>query len=750
MRQPEPSTRSRPRNRAVRVLLAACSSAILIGATFGPIAIAAPKSAHWSTSHNRAMTVDRVSSIRAAARLAAAHPRTETTKKRPVLRAPLTATSRPSRAIAAGATSPKAATPRIVLPPDLSVAQTLTGLDEATSGGLRPPDPWVSVNSTYVVQVVNSLIRISSRSGAPIVSVPTWAFFALPGGLTASDARVLWDAVHARWVAVAISFDGPLANNFVNLAISDGADPTAGWATYSIYYGDFLPDYPSISTSSDKIVITDDIFDPTFAFDGAELNTFTWASILSGTSIVYNECFDTSYIHARAAQVLSPSNDVHLIMEDALSGEQWYYRMTASGNCAAGAITDGTDLSSLAPFALPPDPREAPGDTIGTNNQAIDERPTDAIWQNGKLWWVSTFPITYDAGITFNDGVVLWNATTATIGAPTAGTPIPISAGDGIDDFMGGIGLMRNGTLVTIYSESSNADFASMESAQVPPGGSLSIPLHLDDGDATYGGDRWGDYAGVATDPVGTGSVWATHEVAAADGTWRTDVFRLVGDTDLPGLPGAPATSLLIPTTLTPSVPVRISWTTATDVGTNVARYELAQSIDSGPFVQVGSLAGLTTLRQLLFGHVYQFAVRAVDAVGNAGAWNLSTTRIPYLYQSTSSTVYTTGWGSSTSSAFSGGSTKYSSTAGKYATFTATNARSISIVATKAASRGSFKVYVDGVYKGAISTYSTTTKYRQLVYQFSWAVPGTHKVKVVVSGTSGHPRVDLDAFVVLR
>jgi hypothetical protein len=36
------------------------------------------------------------------------------------------------------------------------------------------------------------------------------------------------------------------------------------------------------------------------------------------------------------------------------------------------------------------------------------------------------------------------------------------------------------------------------------------------------------------------------------------------------------------------------------------------------------------------------------------------------------------------------------------------------------------------------------------VYQFNWSSAGTHKVKIVVSGTSGHPRVDLDAFVVLR
>ena len=748
MRHPESSARRRPRDRAVRVLIAACASVILFGATFGPVAAAVSKTAHWSTDRHRPTTVDHVSSVRAAARLAAAHPRTESTNKRPALRAPLRATTRPSGSLTVGVTSRKTATPKIVLPPDLSVAQTMTGLDQATSGGLRPPDPWVSVNSAYVVQVVNSMIQISSRSGAPIVSIPTWAFFALPGGLTASDARVLWDAVHGRWVAVAISFDGPLANNFVNFAISDGADPTAGWATHAIYYGNQLPDYPSLATSGDKIVITDDIFTPAFTFDSADLNSFTWASILSGASLVYNECLDSTFIHARAAQVLSPSNDVHLIMEDALSGEQWYWRLTGNGSCPT--ITDGTDLSSLAPFTAPPDPREAPGDTIGTGNQAIDERPTDAIWQNGNLWWVSTFPVSYDFGATFNDAVVLWNATTAPTGGATAGAPIPINAGDGIDDFMGGIGMMRNGTLVAIYSESSTATFASMESAQVPPGGSLSSPLHLDDSDATYGGDRWGDYAGVAMDPVGTGSVWATHEVVAADGTWRTDVFRLVGDADLPDLPGSPTTSLIIPTTLTPSIPVRITWTAAADVATNVARYELAQSIDSGPFVQVGSLTGLTTIRQLLFGHVYRFEVRAIDAVGNIGSWTAAVARTPYLVQQTSGTIYTTGWGTSSSAVYSGGSGRYASIAGKSATFTATLARSIAIVTTKAATRGSFKVYVDGVYKGTISTYSATTRYRQVVYQFSWATPGTHKIKIVVSGTAHHPRVDLDAFVVLR
>jgi hypothetical protein len=251
-------------------------------------------------------------------------------------------------------------------------------------------------------------------------------------------------------------------------------------------------------------------------------------------------------------------------------------------------------------------------------------------------------------------------------------------------------------------------------------------------------------------DPVGTGSVWATHQVAAADGTWRTDVVRLVADNDFPSYPGIVTSSLLIPTGLGASVPVHLAWTAATDPTSNVARYQIAQKIDLGSFVEVANVTDTSINRQLLIGHTYQFEVRAVDAVGNLGPWRVGSTLRPYLYQQTSGTVYTGTWSSQTNALFSGGSVRYASVAGRYATFTTTTARSIAFVTTKAPSRGSFRIYVDGVYRGTISTYSTTTKVRQVVYQFTWATPGTHKFKIYVVGTTGHPRVDVDAFVVLR
>jgi hypothetical protein len=64
--------------------------------------------------------------------------------------------------------------------------------------------------------------------------------------------------------------------------------------------------------------------------------------------------------------------------------------------------------------------------------------------------------------------------------------------------------------------------------------------------------------------------------------------------------------------------------------------------------------------------------------------------------------------------------------------------------------RGSFRVYIDNLLVKTISLYSTTTKARQVVFARSWPAYAGHTIKVVPVGTAGHPRVDIDAFLILR
>ena len=103
----------------------------------------------------------------------------------------------------------------------------------------------------------------------------------------------------------------------------------------------------------------------------------------------------------------------------------------------------------------------------------------------------------------------------------------------------------------------------------------------------------------------------------------------------------------------------------------------------------------------------------------------------------------------STLSGHSGGKARYTTTAGRWAQF-AINGRSFAWVAPKGPTRGSAKVYVDGAYRTTVSLYSSSTAYKRIVYATSWSAVGDHVIRIVVSGTTGHPRVDVDAGIVAR
>ncbi len=83
------------------------------------------------------------------------------------------------------------------------------------------------------------------------------------------------------------------------------------------------------------------------------------------------------------------------------------------------------------------------------------------------------------------------------------------------------------------------------------------------------------------------------------------------------------------------------------------------------------------------------------------------------------------------------------------ASYTVTG-RGIALVTTKATGRGKLKVYIDGSYVRTIDLYSSSASYRVLAFSQMFSSSGTHTIKLVGMGTSGRPRVDLDAFAVIR
>jgi hypothetical protein len=266
---------------------------------------------------------------------------------------------------------------------------------------------------------------------------------------------------------------------------------------------------------------------------------------------------------------------------------------------------------------------------------------------------------------------------------------------------------------------------------------------------AAYGfsvmNDGWAD--GTLTIRVADGSVTDL----AGNPVSGSNTVSMVLDTHKPTT-SAPSATLRKDVSTGAKLPVRLSWTGG-DVGpAGVASFDIARNKDGHGFKVIGT--GLTSPSSnawLKPGHTYRFEVRARDKAGNIGAWKAGPTLHPKLYQQTYGPIaYKRGtWQTASSNGYSGGSVRYATKAGAMAKLK-TSARAIAFVTTKGPSRGAVKVFIDGAYQTTIDLHAATTTTRFVAFSKAWSSVGTHKIKIVVVGSAGHPRVDLDAFLVIR
>jgi hypothetical protein len=117
--------------------------------------------------------------------------------------------------------------------------------------------------------------------------------------------------------------------------------------------------------------------------------------------------------------------------------------------------------------------------------------------------------------------------------------------------------------------------------------------------------------------------------------------------------------------------------------------------------------------------------------------------------QGSRAVAYAGSWSLGRSSAYLGGRTRYTGTKGRRATLSFTGF-AVAWVASVGPTRGRARVYADGVAQGSYATHRATTKHRQAIAGRTFAANGSHTFRIEVLGTRGHPRIDVDAFVVLR
>jgi hypothetical protein len=248
---------------------------------------------------------------------------------------------------------------------------------------------------------------------------------------------------------------------------------------------------------------------------------------------------------------------------------------------------------------------------------------------------------------------------------------------------------------------------------------------------------KWRDLAGHWSDPVSDTILLDTTVPATT-----------VPDTVAP-VATAPTKTLVVGSSLTSGRPtVRFAWS-GSDAGSGIGHYELALSTDGGAYATVSSVLTSPTLdRALAVGHSYRAAVRATDVAGNVGAWAYGSAFRLTAYQESSSAVHWSGiWRTGSSTSFWGGHDRYASAAGSKASLTFTG-RSFAWVGSVGPSRGWAKVYVNGVLVKSVNLNAATNANRRILFATTWSTARSRTITIRISATAGHPRGDVDAFIV--
>ncbi len=361
------------------------------------------------------------------------------------------------------------------------------------------------------------------------------------------------------------------------------------------------------------------------------------------------------------------------------------------------------------------------------------------------------------------------NAASATSGNVAAGSPAfaTLSTGASPAGFDALVVQNNNGGSgsYTLYRDSSaptgtisvNSGAAYTRSTSVtlnvsatnPTAGDPVSDMRFSNDGITFG--PWVSYAANVpyTLPSGDGSKTVFVEFRNGAGAVSAPASHSITvDLTAPVVTKAPAPALRTGHLGSTGAPVSITWA-GSDATSGVKNYSLKESVDGGAFALVASPTTATVTVNLLPGHTYRFEVQATDNAGNLSAVVAGSTFRLSLYQETSGTIaYSSGWTAQVLSGASGGSVKYATLAGRQATFTFTGSQ-VAWVSTTNTDRGSATVSIDGGTAKTVNTNGTSLHPAAIVYTRTVA-SGTHSLALTVLGTAGHPRVDIDAFLVIH
>lgn len=428
---------------------------------------------------------------------------------------------------AADDTSSRSPQPAPVPGPSLSVTASFDGLGTTETRGYTPSDAQVAAGPDHVLQAVNMQFAVYDRdTGEKRLQVPfsQWWESEFPdrdypfGFPFAADPRVRYDRDAGRFVVAASWFNVLERRGALLLSVSDGDDPLGTWTNYEIppLSNRGIVDYPRLGVGPDALYLLQDLI----------------AEQFGGVSMVVldkDDCYagrDADAVHF--TNLRNPDGSLAHIVQPALqatddSGGPFYLcssQIAGGDSLTLWEVTDPTTDPAVScrdvevpAYRFPPHGQQPDTDTVV---DTLDNRLMNLAYDpaDGTLWTAHATGVGGTAAIQWYE-----------LDPSKPGNPVRqhgLYGEQGRSYCFPTVGT-NGDTTVLCYNVTGPDTYPRMEVAGRPDGfprGQLSDSVVVQAGGSAVHsrgpGVRWGDYNGVAVDPVNPDRYWCASQYSPA------------------------------------------------------------------------------------------------------------------------------------------------------------------------------------------------------------------------------------------
>jgi hypothetical protein len=411
------------------------------------------------------------------------------------------------------------------------------------STGWTPPDDNIAVGpdnpgKTEVVEAVNEQLAFFGKDGTVINSTSKIGIntnlFPNPLGGSIYDPRIEFDPANGgHFLLTALEQSSTSKSAYLDIAASRTSTPstatTSDWYTYRIAIGQQFGrtstwmDFDGLGFDGQALYVSGNMFGfgNSGSFQGVKIATFDKNAIESGQAVsgpAKTLILTDGAFGLQPAVTLGSAPAEYFIESWSPSGASQVRIHAIQNPLGKGSLTDTMTKVTVPAFAtaVPTAPQLGSSNRIATN----DTRMQNAVWSNGSLWSAHTIK-NPSTGL----ATARWYQISTNGASPALAGSGNIDPGNSVSTFFPAITTDSSGSAAISYAESSANEHPSASYTVLPAGGTSFIAApspNLQAGAASYSGNRWGDYSGVAADPSHPGNFYAVGEATQSNGNWGT------------------------------------------------------------------------------------------------------------------------------------------------------------------------------------------------------------------------------------